>query len=156
MDVFDNRISYFSSILDFPAFRKSAMIFYALFKKDEFDLLKQKMTESMKQEYKVLREIALERHGENARLFAIGDEMQIDALEFFADVKNIAGTFSISEIDMYKTKGYGCISQTAPFLAFLLGEKREKSMLVPLYMAKQTDIIISSQNKSTNWLNQEN
>lgn len=144
IDVFDTRISYFSSFLDFPVFRRSALIFYELFKKEEFNSLKLKMTESIKQEYKVLREIALQRHGPDATLFAIGDEMQIDALKYFNQVKNIAGTFSISEIDMYKTKGFGCIAQTSPFLAYLMGEKREKSLLVPLYMAKQTDIIISA------------
>ena len=106
--------------------------------------LKQKMTESIKQEYKALREIVISRHGENAKIFVIGDEMQKEALEYFNDVKNVEGTFSISLIDMYKTKGYGCIAQTSPFLAYLMSEKREKSMLVPLYMAKQTDIIITS------------
>ena len=139
LDVFDRQISYFSSILDFPVLRRSAMIFHSFYQKEEFDSFKLKMTEAIKQEYKTLRELALERNGQDTRLFAIGDEMQEQALEYFKNVQNIDGTFLISSIDMYKTIGFGCIAQTAPFLAYLLKKDQEKSMLVPLYMVRQTD-----------------
>ena len=144
LDVFDRKVSYFSSILDFPVLRRSAMIFHSFYQKDEFDSFRLKMTESMKQEYKVLREIALERNGTNTALVAIGDEMQEHALEYFNDVQNIKGTFLLTSIDMYKNKGFGCIAQTAPFLAYLIGEDREKSLIIPSYMAKQTDKYIMS------------
>ncbi len=144
LDVFDNKISYFSSFLDFPVLKRSALIFFSLFNKEEFNQLKLKMTESIKQEYKVLREIALERHGQDACLFAIGDEMQEDALQYFTQVKNIEGIFQLATIDMYNTKGYGCINQTSPFLAYFLDKSREKSFLVPLYMVKRTEAAISA------------
>ena len=50
----------------------------------------------------------------------------------------IAGILNLDSIEGYKTCGYGCIEQTDPILAQILGTKRGSSLTVPKLLAEKT------------------
>lgn len=137
--IFDSSISYFNSFFNFPVLRRSTLIFCSLYYPEDYELLRQKFLPAIEKEYDLLRKIAIERNGNNCKMVLVGDSMHSQALENLMQTEFYEGSFMLSEIDRYSTKGYGCVNITAPFLAFLLNEKRNDSMELPAYMALCTE-----------------
>ena len=50
----------------------------------------------------------------------------------------IAGVLKLTNIEEYKTSGYGCIEQTDPLLAMALGFGRDKTLKTPKLLAAKT------------------
>ena len=50
----------------------------------------------------------------------------------------IAGILKLSDIEEYKTSGYGCIEQTYPLLSLILGFGRDKTLKTPKLLAEKT------------------
>ena len=137
--LFDPTISYFNSFFNFPVLRRSTLIFCSLYYPEDYELLRQRFLPAIEKEYELLRKIAVERNGNNCKMILIGDSMHSQALPNLMQTGFYEGSFMLSEIDRYSTKGYGCVNITAPFLAFLLKEKRNASMELPAYMALCTE-----------------
>lgn len=128
---------YFSSWLDMPFFRRSAFIFASLRKPAVFQSMKPVITQNILKEFDDLFSIACERETSETSYFWVGDVMQQDAFQILLQKSgsSVLGSVILSSIDLYTAKGYGCITQTAPVLARLMGLEREKTLLIPSYMA---------------------
>ena len=74
------------------------------------------------------------------RLLLVTDFMADIAADDFAK-KNpelIAGVLKLSNIEEYKSAGYGCIEQIDPLLAMAQGLKRDKTLKTPKLLAAKT------------------
>ena len=54
------------------------------------------------------------------------------------DADTIKGILSIDSVSEYKTAGYGCVEQTDPLLARLLGFKADSSLETPKKLVEET------------------
>ena len=52
--------------------------------------------------------------------------------------KNVIGTFALDSVPEFKTPGYGCVEQTDPFLAYILGAKKDTELTAPKLLALKT------------------
>ncbi|QTQ12701.1 hypothetical protein HRI96_11135 [Treponema parvum] len=140
LDLYQSPVPYVSSRLDLPFFRRSGLIYLSLKKPDEFIKNEWKFTRSVLNEYETLLKIVSERQGSQTRCFYIGDLMQEKALIKLSEENSpdFKGVFSLASVDLYKNKGYGCVTQTDPFTAYVLGTKREPTLIVPSYMVLRT------------------
>ena len=51
----------------------------------------------------------------------------------------VTSIFFLDSVEEYKTAGYGCVEQTSPLTAYLLGQKREKTFYTPKILAERTN-----------------
>ena len=56
----------------------------------------------------------------------------------------IIGTFCLDSVSEYKTSGYGCVEQTDPFLAKILGTKKESDLFITKYLVLRTNQAIQT------------
>ena len=139
-DFFADDGQWLHNIGDKKILRRVVMVIQSLINEKKFTSQKEYYSYNISQEYSVLLPLLRERFGTDKKFFLITDFMADIAAE---DLKKknpdeIAGIFKLSSIDEYKTSGYGCIEQTDPLLALVLGFNRDSSLKTPAIMADKT------------------
>ena len=116
------------------------MVIQSTVNRKRFEAQREYYSYNVSQEYDVLIPLILEKFGADKKILLVTDFMADIAAEDFAK-KNpdvIAGVFKLSDIEEYKSSGYGCIEQTDPLLAMVLGLRRDKSFKTPKLLAEKT------------------
>ena len=95
---------------------------------------------NISQELPVLDKMMTEQFGNWCTYYLVSDVMADIAIEEFAkkNPERVLGTFCLDSITDYKTPGYGCIEQTDPLLASILGLKRDRNLFTPNLLVIKT------------------
>ena len=128
------------SFADKKIFRRIVMVLQSLINRQTFEAQREYYSYNASQEFEVLIPLLRERYGADKKILLITDFMADIAADDFMK-KNpdvVAGVFKLTNIEEFKTSGYGCIEQTDPLLAMILGRRRDKSLSVPKLMAAKT------------------
>ena len=128
------------SIADKKILRRLVMVIQSMLNRQRFEAEREYYSYNVSQEYEVLIPLLRERYGEDKKILLITDFMADIAADDFAK-KNpdlIAGVLKLTNIEEYKTSGYGCIEQTDPLLAMAQGLKRDKTLKTPKLLAEKT------------------
>lgn len=128
------------SIADKKIMRRLIMVIQSTANNKKFTSQKEYYSYNISQEYSVLIPLLRERCGADKKFFLITDYMADIAAEDFEkkNPESVAGIFQLTNIEDYKTSGYGCIEQTDPLLALALGLKRDSSFSTPKLLAEKT------------------
>lgn len=148
-DFFADDGQWLHSIGDKKILRRVVMIIQSRTNNKLFTSQKEYYSFNIAQEYSVLLPLLRERCGTDKKFFLITDFMADIAAD---DLKkknpdDIAGILNLSSIEEYRTSGYGCIEQTDPLLALVLGLSRDKTLVTPKLMAAQTVTAINEVQK---------
>lgn len=128
------------SIGDKKILRRLAMVTQSEINRQAFESQLEYYSYNVSQEYEVLIPLLRSRFGADKRILLVSDFMADIAAEDYAK-KNpdlIAGVLKLSDVEEYKTSGYGCIEQTDPLLAMAMGFKRDKTLSTPKLLAGKT------------------
>ena len=128
------------SIADKKILRRLVMVIQSVVNRQTFEAQQEYYSYNVSQEYEVLIPLLRERYGTDKKVLLVTDFMADIAADDFAR-KNpnlIAGLLKFTDIEGYKTPGYGCIEQTDPLLAMVLGQKRDKTLNTPKLLAAKT------------------
>ena len=139
-DFFAEDGQWLHSYGDKKTLRRLVMVIQSVLNRQTFEAQREYYSYNVSQEYEVLVPLLRQRFGNDKKILLVTDFMADIAAEDFAK-KNpdlIAGVFKLSDIEEYKSSGYGCIEQTDPLLAMVLGLRRDKSLSVPNLMASKT------------------
>ena len=148
-DFFADDGQWLHSIGDKKILRRIVMVIQSVLNRQRFEAQREYYSYNVSQEYSVLLPLLRERCGADKKFFLITDFMADIAAEDFAkkNPDQIAGVLKLSNIEEYKTPGYGCIEQTDPLLALVLGQARDKTLVTPKYLAAQTVTAINAINE---------
>ncbi len=147
-DFFADDGQWLHSIADKKILRRMVMVFQSVTNKNKFDSQKEYYSYNISQEYSVLIPLLQELYGSEKKFFFITDFMADIAADDFKK-KNpaaVAGIFKLTNIEEYKSSGYGCIEQTDPLLAMALGLKRDRSLATPKLLAEKTIEVLNDIN----------
>ena len=139
-DFFAEDGQWLHSYGDKKTLRRLVMVIQSVLNRQTFEAQREYYSYNVSQEYEVLVPLLRQRFGNDKKILLVTDFMADIAAEDFAK-KNpdlIAGVFKLSDIEEYKSSGYGCIEQTDPLLAMVLGLRRDKSLSMPNLMASKT------------------
>ena len=128
------------SFADKKIFRRIVMVIQSIVNRQAFEAQREYYSYNVSQEYEVLIPLLREHCGSDKKVLLVTDFMADIASEDFAK-KNpdlIAGVLKLTDIEEYKTPGYGCIEQTDPLLAMTLGQRRDKTLKTPKLLAEKT------------------
>ena len=128
------------SLADKKIFRRIVMVIQSLLNRQTFEAQREYYSYNASQEFEVLIPLLQERYGNDKKILLVTDFMADIAADDFVK-KNpdlIAGVFKLTDIEEYKTSGYGCIEQTDPLLAMAMGRRRDKFLSTPKLMAAKT------------------
>ena len=128
------------SFADKKILRRLVMVIQSSLNRQKFEAQREYYSYNVSQEYEVLIPLLRERYGADKKILLITDFMADIAADDFAK-KNpdlVAGVLKLSDIEEYKTSGYGCIEQTDPLLAMAQGLKRDKTLKTPKLLAEKT------------------
>lgn len=128
------------SIGDSKILRRLIMVTHSELNRQAFEAQLEYYSYNVSQEFEVLIPLLRSRYGADKRILLVSDFMADIAAEDLAK-KNpdiIAGVLKLSEIENYKTPGYGCIEQTDPLLAVAMGFRRDKTLATPKLLAEKT------------------
>ena len=139
-DFFADDGRWLHSIGDKKFLRRIVMVIQSVINRQSFEAQREYYSYNVSQEYEVLIPMIKSRFDADTKIFLVTDFMADIAAEDFAkkNPDSIAGVFKLSDIEEYKTSGYGCIEQTDPLLAAVLGLHRDKSRSIPNLMASKT------------------
>ena len=128
------------SIGDKRILRRLVMVFQSMTNNMKFTSQKEYYSYNISQEYSVLIPLLQERCGSKKKFLLITDFMADIAADDFEkkNPEQIAGVLKLSNIEEYKSAGYGCIEQTDPLLAMAQGLKRDKTLKTPKLLAAKT------------------
>ena len=128
------------NIGDKKILRRLIMVIQSVLNEKKFTSQKEYYSFNISQEYSVLLPLLREHCGSDKKFFLITDFMADIAADDLMkkNPEEIAGILKLSSIDNYKTSGYGCIEQTDPLLAMVLGFSRDSSLSTPKLLAKKT------------------
>ena len=136
------------SIGDKRVLRRLVMVFQSLINNMKFTSQKEYYSYNISQEYSVLIPLLQERCGAKKKFLLITDFMADIAADDF-EKKNpdlVAAVLKLSDIEEYKTSGYGCIEQTDPLLAMVMGFQRDSSLQTPKLLAEKTTEVFNEVN----------
>ena len=139
-DFFSDDGQWLHSYGDKKILRRLIMVIQSTVNRQRFEAQREYYSYNVSQEYDVLIPLILDKFGADKKILLVTDFMADIAAEDFAK-KNpdvIAGVFKLSDIEEYKSSGYGCIEQTDPLLAMVLGLRRDKSHKTPKLLAEKT------------------
>ncbi len=139
-DFYTNDCKYFSNFFDNKLFRRFCLVFQSIHESQKYYSQREFFTYKANLELEALLKLAQEKYGSQCKYFIATDIMGITAAN---DIQKkypelITGTFDISTIPEYKTAGFGFVEVTEPFLAQVLGCKKDSKMEIPPKIAKQT------------------
>ena len=139
-DFFADDGQWLHSYGDKKILRRLIMVIQSTVNRQRFEAQREYYSYNVSQEYDVLIPLILEKYGADKKILLVTDFMADIAAEDFAKKKPdvIAGVFKLSDIEEYKSSGYGCIEQTDPLLAMVLGLRRDKSLKTPKLLAEKT------------------
>ena len=139
-DFFADDGQWLHSYGDKKTLRRLVMVIQSVLNCQRFEAQREYYSYNVSQEYEVLIPLLRERLGADTKILLVTDFMADIAAEDFAKKapEAVAGVFKLSDIEEYKTSGYGCIEQTDPLLAMVLGLRRDKSLSMPNLMASKT------------------
>ncbi|MDE5898704.1 MAG: alpha-1,2-fucosyltransferase [Treponemataceae bacterium] len=141
-DFYAKDVRWLHNIGDIRYFRRAAMLFAYFRDPARFASEKEFYTYNAMQECKALLRFA---EGLDASaIFFVGDSMTDTAVDDFSKLNQaeICGHLNLSSIPEYRTAGFGCVEQTMPLVARLLGCNRDSDLFVPKYLAMQTASLI--------------
>ena len=133
------------SIGDKKIFRRLVMVMQSQLNRPRFEAEREYYSYNISQEYEVLIPLLQERCGKDKKFLLITDFMADIAAEDYSR-KNpdlISGILKLSDIEEYKTSGYGCIEQTDPLLAMAQGLRRDKTLKTPKLLADRTEEVLN-------------
>ena len=133
------------SIGDKKILRRLVMVIQSMHNRQTFEAQREYYSYNISQEYEVLIPLLREQYGSDKKFLLITDFMADIAADDFAK-KNpdiIAGVLKLTNIENYKSSGYGCIEQTDPLLAMRMGLKRDKSLATPKLLASKTEEVLN-------------
>lgn len=139
-DFFADDMQWLHSFADKKVLRRIVMVIQSLLNRQRFEAQREYYSYNISQEYEVLIPLLRERYGADKSFLLITDFMADIAADDFAK-KNpgiVAGVINLTNIEEYKTSGYGCIEQTDPLLAMIVGLKRDKTLSTPKLLADKT------------------
>lgn len=128
------------SFADKKILRRLVMVIQSTLNRQSFEAQREYYSYNVSQEYEVLIPLLRERCGTDKKVLLVTDFMADIAADDFAK-KNpdlVAGLLKLSDIEEYKSSGYGCIEQTDPLLAMTQGLKRDKTLKTPKLLASKT------------------
>lgn len=142
-DFFADDIHWFNSIFDSPIIRRTKMDYDYFENKLRFESEKEFYTYNSMFEYRALMNFIEKKESTENGLkpvFIISDWMAEDAaVDFIKEApEKIAGLLKLSELECYKSVGFGNVQQEYPYLASKLGLKKDSSRSVPKEMAMRT------------------
>ena len=128
------------SFADKKILRRLVMVIQSMLNRQRFESQREYYSYNISQEYEVLIPMLQERYGSDKRFLLVTDFMADIAADDLAkkNPEQIAGVLKLTNIEEYKTSGYGCIEQTDPLLATAQGLKRDKTLKTPKLMAEKT------------------
>ncbi len=130
--------------------KRHHFIFQKMFNKEKYDtwVLNEKtavfsaMYKSLCETLDLIPKSDIEK---NTDFIAVGDDFSKDIyLTLLRDNQKITRCFDISSISEYPTAGYGPVEQTDPFIAYLLGYKRDDSMYTSSRIASVLETMIKA------------
>lgn len=141
-DFYAKDVRWLHNAGDIRYFRRAAMLFAYFRDPARFASEKEFYTYNAMQECKALLRFA---EGLDASaVFFVGDSMTDTAVADFSKLNQtkVCGQLSLTSISEYRTAGFGCVEQTMPLVARLLGRNRDSDLFVPKYLAMQTASLI--------------
>jgi len=147
-DFFSDDCKWLHSAGDMKILRRLFLAGQSVLNNQKFSGQKEYYTYNISKEYSALlpilealfKEKSEKKENENLQFFLITDVMANTAAFDFQkkNPEKIAGILNLDSFSEYKTRGYGCVEQTDPFLAVILGAARDKSQRVPELLAEKT------------------
>ncbi len=139
-DFFADDGQWLHSFADKKTLRRLVMVIQSTINRQRFESQREYYSYNISQEYEVLIPLLRERYGSDKKILLVSDFMADIAADDF-EKKNpelIAGVLKLTNIEEFKSSGYGCIEQTDPLLAMTLGLKRDKTLKTPKLLADRT------------------
>ncbi len=139
-DFFADDGRWLHSFGDKKVLRRLVMVIQSMLNRQRFEAQREYYSYNVSQEYEVLIPLLRSRFGADKKFLLITDFMADIAADDYAkkNPEQIAGLLKLTNIEEYKTPGYGCIEQTDPLLATLQGLGRDKSLATPKLLAAKT------------------
>lgn len=139
-DFYTSDCKYLHNAMDYKMFRKFFMLNESINNSQKFLSQREFYTYNISLEGEALISSAREKYGPQCKFFIVTDVMGETAAE---DLQKkypelITGTFNMSTVPEYKTAGYGCVDQTDPLLARILGAEKDKDMMIARLLAKKS------------------
>lgn len=145
-DFFCNDSKWFHNIADSKPFRRFFLCAQSVLTSQQFNSQRELYTYNISQELKAITNILSQKYQNKCKFFIITDVMGKTALSDFekSNSEKIIGTFCLDSVSEYKTAGYGCVEQTDPFLAKILGTKKESDLFITKYLVLRTNQAIQN------------
>ena len=139
-DFYTNDCKWLDSVWNSKYFRRFSLLIEDFANHNRFVSHKEMYTYNSMLECKAMYDFVREKHGEDCKMFLISDMMSKNAVEDFCKLNPdaIFGSLDLSSISEYRTAGYGCVEQTDPLLARILGFKKDKEFLAAKKMVLET------------------
>ncbi len=139
-DFFADDGKWLHSIADKKILRRLTMVIQSITNNKKFTSQKEYYSYNISQEYSILIPLLQELCGSDKKFFLITDFMADIAADDLQKKNSdiVAGILKLSNIEEYKTSGYGCIEQTDPLLAMAIGTKRDRTLATPKLLAEKT------------------
>lgn len=108
-------------------------------KTDTFKSIEEKNFANKINGYKQLIQLSKTLYGDR-KIYLVFDQVDYDTIFSLMEIDKdrSAGFFSMNRVYEYETAGFGFMNQTNPIYAYLIGRKRDKSLLIPKYVATKT------------------
>lgn len=139
-DFYSSDCKWLHSVCDAKILRRFAMVCGSYFNNQTFMSQREFYTYNSTQEINAVLNILKDDFNLSEKVFLVSDVMANTAIEdyFNSNSEKVAGIFNFDSILSYETKGYGCIEQTDPLLAYALGFKKDRKNINPKIMAQIT------------------
>lgn len=144
-DFFADDGLWLHSIGDKKILRRLVMVSQSRLNPQAFESQKEYYSYNISQEYSVLIPLLKERCGSDKKFLLITDFMADIAADDLQkkNPDSVAGILKLSNIEEFKSSGYGCIEQTDPVLALAMGLKRDRTLATPKLLAEKTIEVIN-------------
>jgi hypothetical protein len=139
-DFFADDGRWLHSFGDKKVLRRLVMVIQSMLNRQRFEAQREYYSYNVSQEYEVLIPLLRSRFGADKKFLLITDFMADIAADDF-EKKNpdlVAAVLKLTDMEEYKTSGYGCIEQTGPLLAMAMGLQRDSSLKTPKLLAEKT------------------
>ena len=139
-DFFCDDVKWMHSFEDFKLLRQTALVIQSLQDNQKFMAQREFYSYNILQECQAMLQFVDQNFSPQTKVFLVSDVMGNSAISDFAKMNSsrVNSVFFLDSVEEYKTAGYGCVEQTSPLTAYLLGQKREKTFYTPKILAERT------------------
>lgn len=139
-DFFADDVKWMHSFEDSKLLRQTACVYHSLKNNQKFMSQREFYTYNILQECKAMLSFVDNLYSRQTDVYLVSDVMGNVAIKDFSkmNANRVVDTFCLDSVKEYETAGYGCVEQTSPLTAFLLGKKREKSFYTPNILVERT------------------